>query len=134
MTDQAEYSPPEPDTPITSYGLRFAADFRAAMIPAELMPALDELEAILDNWLDWNGSAVWENERLDPSALEATQEHVIDRRVRELVSEPTDKPILVVTMSVGSEDRLFILDGHHRAAAAKLRGVNVAAVVVRVTP
>ncbi len=134
MTDQAEYSPPEPDTPITSYGLRFAADFQSVMIPAELMPALDELEAILDNWLDWNGSPVWENERLDPSALGATQEHVIDRRVRELVSEPTDKPILVVTMSVGSEDRLFILDGHHRAAAAKLRGVNVAAVVVRVTP
>ena len=67
----------------------------------------------------------------------ATQAELDFKRLTELVNEPSTKPVLVVKLRRGLGYRdpegsfsYYILDGHHRVASARLRGVNVEAVVV----
>ena len=73
--------------------------------------------------------------KMSPRQLIATQAELDFKRLTELVNEPSTKPVLVVKLPSGWLSPAFaynyyILDGHHRVASARLRGVDVEAVVV----
>lgn len=102
------------------FGFTWDRDFVASSISSSLRDRLDDAEATLDAG-DTTGA-----EMLSPRRLIATQAEVDLARVGALINAPSTKPILVVALL----GRHYIVDGHHRAAAAVLRGVNIAAVVV----
>jgi hypothetical protein len=120
---------------IITFGIDYDHSFAASSIPASLQEQLDEVEVALD-------AAVTADDyptvtRLSPRQLIATQTELDFKRLTELVNEPSTKPVLVVKLPcagvcyegcLGYTD--FILDGHHRVASARLRGVDVEAVVV----
>jgi hypothetical protein len=120
---------------ITTFGIEYDHNFAASSIPASLREQLDEVEVALD-------AAVTADDyptatKLSPRDLVATQEGLDFKRLTELVNEPSAKPVLVVklprrgwTWPGGQQHDYYILDGHHRVASARLRGVDVEAVVV----
>jgi hypothetical protein len=120
---------------IATFGIDYDHSFVASSIPASLQEQLDEIEVALD-------AAVTADDypttvKLGPRQLVATQAELDFKRFTELVNEPSTKPVLVVKLpcaGVCYEGCLgythFILDGHHRVASARLRGVDVEAVVV----
>jgi len=120
---------------ITTFGIEYDHSFVASSIPASLQEQLDEVEVALD-------AAVTADDypttvKLGPRQLIATQVELDFKRLTELVNEPSTKPVLVVRLCKGSGYRdpegghsYYILDGHHRVASARLRGVDVEAVVV----
>ena len=119
---------------ITTFGIEWDKHFVASSIPKSLQEQIDEVEAALA--ASTPGSYP-ESEALSPTLLIATQAELDFKRLTELVNEPSDKPVLVVelprrgwTWPGGQQHDYFILDGHHRVASARLRGVKVRAVVV----
>jgi hypothetical protein len=117
---------------ITTFGIEYDRSFAASSIPASLQEQLDEVESALEYETRWPASI-----RLSPRDLIATQAELDFKRLTELVNEPSTKPVLVVklprrgwTWPGGQQHDYFILDGHHRVASARLRGVDVEAVVV----
>jgi hypothetical protein len=120
---------------ITTFGIEYDHGFVASSISASLQEQLDEVEVALD-------AAVTADDyptvmKLGPRQLIATQAELDFKRLTELVNEPSTKPVLVVRLprSVwkwpgGVQHNYYILDGHHRVASARLRGVDVEAVVV----
>lgn len=117
---------------ITTFGIEYDRSFAASSIPASLQEQLDEVESALEYETRWPASI-----RLSPRDLIATQAELDFKRLTELVNEPSAKPVLVVklprrgwTWPGGQQHDYFILDGHHRVASARLRGVDVEAVVV----
>lgn len=115
---------------ITTFGIEYDRSFAASSIPASLQEQLDEVESALEYETRWPASI-----RLSPRDLIATQAELDFKRLTELVNEPSAKPVLVVKLPSGWLSPAFaynyyILDGHHRVASARLRGVDVEAVVV----
>lgn len=115
---------------ITTFGIEYNHGFVASSIPASLQEQLDEVEAALEHETLWPASI-----KMSPHKLIATQAELDFKRLTELVNEPSTKPVLVVKLSSGWLSPAFaynyyILDGHHRVASARLRGVDVEAVVV----
>ncbi len=115
---------------ITTFGIEYDRSFAASSIPASLQEQLDEVESALEYETRWPASI-----RLSPRDLIATQAELDFKRLTELVNEPSTKPVLVVKLPSGWRSPAFaynyyILDGHHRVASARLRGVDVEAVVV----
>lgn len=120
---------------ITTFGIEYDHSFAASSIPATLQEQLDEVEVALD-------AAVTADDyptatKLSPRQLVATQAELDFKRLTELVNEPSTKPVLVVKLRKGLGYRdpeggfsYYILDGHHRVASARLRGVDVDAMVV----
>jgi len=120
---------------ILTFGIDIDPNFIASSIPASLQEQLDEAEVALD-------AAVTADDypatmKLSPRQLVATQAELDFKRLTELVNEPSTKPVLVVKLPCAgvcfegcSGYTHFILDGHHRVASARLRGVDVEAVVV----
>lgn len=118
---------------IATFGIDYDHSFVASSIPASLQEQLDEIEVALD-------AAVTADDypttvKLGPRQLVATQAELDFKRFTELVNEPSTKPVLVVKLPSGwlspaFAHNYYILDGHHRVASAKLRGVDVEAVVV----
>lgn len=120
---------------ITTFGIDYDHSFVASSIPASLQEQLDEVEVALDAAVtaDDYPTAV----KLSPRQLIATQAELDFKRLTELVNEPSTKPVLVVRLPSGVwawpggiPHKYYILDGHHRVASARLRGVDVEAVVV----
>ena len=91
---------------ITNFGIQCDDRFVASSIPKALQEQIDEAEAALEVSTPGNYP---ESEELNPALLIATQAELDFKRLTELVN---------------------ILDGHHRVVSAKLRGVQVKAVVV----
>ena len=118
---------------ITNFGIQWDDRFVASSIPKALQEQIDEAEAALEVSTPGNYP---ESEELNPALLIATQAELDFKRLTELVNEPSDKPVLVVRVPrtrkfpCASFSAFYILDGHHRVASAKLRGVLVKAVVV----
>ena len=117
---------------ITAFGIDYDHSFVASSIPESLREQLDEVESALEYETMWPTSV-----KLSPRQLVATQAELDFKRLTELVNEPSTKPVLVVKLRRGLGYRdpeggysYFILDGHHRVASARLRGVDVEAVVV----
>lgn len=117
---------------ITTFGIDYDHSFAASSIPESLREQLDDAEAALEDKTAWPASV-----KLSPHRLVATQIELDFKRLTELVNEPSTKPVLVVklprrgwTWPGGQQHDYFILDGHHRVASARLRGVDVEAVVV----
>jgi hypothetical protein len=115
---------------ITAFGIDYDHSFVASSMP--LREQLDEAEACLEHETMWPASV-----KLSPRQLIATQAELDFKRLTELVNEPSTKPVLVVRLPsgvwawpVGIPHKYFILDGHHRVVSARLRGVDVEAVVV----
>lgn len=127
---------------ITTFGIDYDHSFAASSIPGALREEIDEAESALECADDYpNASAGYliahPTAKLSPRQLVATQAELDFKRLTELVNEPSAKPVLVVKLpcaGVCYEGCLgythFILDGHHRVASARLRGVDVEAVVV----
>lgn len=119
---------------ITNFDIQWDDRFVAASIPKALQEQIDEVEAALEVSTPGNYP---ESEELNPALLIATQAELDFKRLTELVNEPSDKQVLVVRLASGQDSRtqkfrhdLYILDGHHRVASAKLRGMPMKAVVV----
>ena len=112
---------------ITNFGIQWDDRFVASLIPKAMQEQIDEAEATLEASTPGNYP---ESELLNPAMLIATQAELDFKRLTELVNEPSDKPVLVMKLKLMFETYLFILDGHHRVVSAKLRGVQVKAVVV----
>jgi len=112
---------------ITNFGIPWDDRFVASSIPKALQEQIDEAEAALEASTPGNYP---ESEDLNPASLIATQAELDFKRLTELVNEPSDKPVLVMKLKLMFETYLYILDGHHRVVSAKLRGVQVKAVVV----
>ena len=119
---------------ITNFGIQCDDRFVASSIPKALQEQIDEAEAALEVSTPGNYP---ESEELNPALLIATQAELDFKRLTELVNEPSDKPVLVVRLPSGMwawpggiPRNCYILDGHHRVVSAKLRGVQVKAVVV----
>jgi len=121
---------------ITNFGIPWDDRFVASSIPKALQEQIDEAEAALEASTPGNYP---ESEDLNPASLIATQAELDFKRLTELVNEPSDKPVLVVRLPHRAWIKgepvyfgcdLYILDGHHRVASAKIRGVKVQAVVV----
>jgi len=115
---------------ITTFGIDYDRSFVASSIPESLREQLDEAESALEYETIWPASV-----KLSPRQLIATQAELDFKRLTELVNEPSTKPVLVVKLPSGWLSPAFaynyyILDGHHRVASARLRGVDVEAVVV----
>lgn len=117
---------------IITFGIDYDHSFAASSIPESLREQLDDAESALEDETAWPASV-----KLSPRQLIATQAELDFKRLTELVNEPSAKPVLVVKLRKGShlQDRdnpspYYILDGHHRVASARLRGVDVEAVVV----
>lgn len=117
---------------IITFGIDYDHSFAASSIPESLREQLDDAEAALEDKTAWPASV-----KLSPHRLVATQIELDFKRLTELVNEPSTKPVLVVklprrgwTWPGGQQHDYFILDGHHRVASARLRGVDVEAVVV----
>lgn len=115
---------------ITTFGIEYDHSFAASSIPASLQEQLDEVESALECDTLWPASI-----KMSPHKLIATQVELDFKRLTGLVNEPSAKPVLVVKLSSGWLSPAFaynyyILDGHHRVASARLRGVDVEAVVV----
>lgn len=120
---------------ITTFGIEYDHGFVASSIPASLQEHLDEVEVALN-------AAVTADDyptvvKLSPRDLVATQAELDFKRLTELVNEPSTKPVLVVRLPCAGVCYAgclgythYILDGHHRVASARLRGVDVEAVVV----
>ena len=106
---------------ITNFGIQCDDRFVASSIPKALQEQIDEAEAALEVSTPGNYP---ESEELNPALPELDF-----KRLTELVNEPSDKPVLVVRLP-GYRYVAYILDGHHRVVSAKLRGVQVKAVVV----
>lgn len=112
---------------ITNFGIQWDDRFVASSIPKSLQEQIDEAEATLEVSTPGNYP---ESESLNPAMLIATQAELDFKRLTELVNEPSDKPVLVMKLKLMFETYFYILDGHHRVVSAKLRGVQVKAVVV----
>ena len=119
---------------ITNFGIQWDDRFVTSSIPKALQEQIDEAEAALEASAPGNYP---ESELLNPAVLIATQAELDFKRLTELVNEPSDKPVLVVRLPSGMwawpggiPCNCYILDGHHRVVSAKLRGVQVKAVVV----
>lgn len=117
---------------ITTFGIDYDHSFAASSIPESLREQLDDAESALEDETAWPASV-----KLSPRQLVATQAELDFKRLTELVNEPSTKPVLVVKLRKGLGYRdpeggysYYILDGHHRVASARLRGVDVEAVVV----
>ncbi len=115
---------------ITTFGINYDHSFAASSIPESLREQLDDAESALEDETAWPASV-----KLSPRQLVATQAELDFKRLTELVNEPSTKPVLVVKLPSGWLSPAFaynyyILDGHHRVASARLRGVDVEAVVV----
>ena len=117
---------------ITAFGIDYDHSFAASSIPESLREQLDEAESALEYETMWPASV-----KLSPRQLIATQAELDFKRLTELVNEPSTKPVLVVKLPSGMwmwpcgiPHKYYILDGHHRVASARLRGVDVEAVVV----
>ena len=117
---------------IITFGIDYDHSFAASSIPESLREQLDDAESALEDETAWPASV-----KLSPRQLVATQAELDFKRLTELVNEPSAKPVLVVKLRKGLGYRdpeggysYFILDGHHRVASARLRGVDVEAVVV----
>lgn len=117
---------------ITAFGIDYDHSFVASSIPESLREQLDDAESALEDETAWPASV-----KLSPRQLVATQAELDFKRLTELVNEPSAKPVLVVKLRKGLGYRdpeggysYYILDGHHRVASARLRGVDVEAVVV----
>ena len=117
---------------IIAFGIDYDHSFVASSIPESLREQLDDAEAALEDKTAWPASV-----KLSPRQLVATQAELDFKRLTELVNEPSAKPVLVVklpsgmwTWPGGIPHKYYILDGHHRVASARLRGVDVEAVVV----
>ena len=117
---------------ITTFGIDYDHSFAASSIPESLREQLDEAESALEYETMWPASV-----KLSPRQLVATQAELDFKRLTELVNEPSTKPVLVVRLPSGVwawpggiPHKYYILDGHHRVASARLRGVDVEAVVV----
>lgn len=127
---------------ITTFGIDYDHNFVASSIPESLREQLDEAESALECADDYpNASAGYlvahPPTKLSPRQLVATQAELDFKRLTELVNEPSAKPVLVVRLPSGVwawpggiPHKYYILDGHHRVASARLRGVDVEAVVV----
>ena len=115
---------------IITFGIDYDHSFAASSIPESLREQLDDAESALEDKTAWPASV-----KLSPHRLVATQIELDFKRLTELVNEPSTKPVLVVKLPSGWLSPAFaynyyILDGHHRVASARLRGVDVEAVVV----
>lgn len=110
---------------ITTFGINYDHSFAASSIPESLRERLDDAEAALEDKTAWPASV-----KLSPHRLVATQIELDFKRLTELVNEPSTKPVLVVKLPSAFAYNYYILDGHHRVASARLRGVDVEAVVV----
>lgn len=115
---------------ITTFGIEYNHGFAASSIPESLREQLDDAESALEDETAWPASV-----KLSPRQLVATQAELDFKRLTELVNEPSMKPVLVVRLPSGWVSPAFafnyyILDGHHRVASARLRGVDVEAVVL----
>jgi hypothetical protein len=117
---------------ITTFGIDYDHSFAASSIPGPLREQLDGVESALEYETMWPASV-----KLSPRQLVATQVELDFKRLTELVNEPSAKPVLVVRLPSGMwawpggiPHKYYILDGHHRVASARLRGVDVEAVVV----
>lgn len=115
---------------IITFGIDYDHSFAASSIPESLREQLDDAESALEDETAWPASV-----KLSPRQLIATQAELDFKRLTELVNEPSAKPVLVVKLPSGWLSPAFaynyyILDGHHRVASARLRGVDVEAVVV----
>ena len=117
---------------ITIFGIDYDHSFAASSIPESLREQLDEAESALEYETMWPASV-----KLSPRQLVATQAELDFKRLTELVNEPSTKPVLVVRICKGLGYRDpeggyldYILAGPHRVASARLRGVDVEAVVV----
>jgi hypothetical protein len=117
---------------IITFGIDYDHSFAASSIPESLREQLDDAESALEDETAWPASV-----KLSPRQLVATQAELDFKRLTELVNEPSTKPVLVVKLRKGLGYRdpeggysYYILDGHHRVASARLRGVDVEAVVV----
>ena len=126
---------------ITTFGIEYDHSFAASSIPASLQEQLDEVESAMGAADDFPnafaGLVLGKRTTMPPRDLVATQAELDFKRLTELVNEPSTKPVLVVklprrgwTWPGGIQHDYFILDGHHRVASARLRGVDVEAVVV----
>ena len=124
---------------ITTFGIVYDHSFVASSIPASLQEQLDEVESAMGAADDFPnafaGLVLGKRTTMPPRDLVATQAELDFKRLTELVNEPSTKPVLVVKLSSGWLSpafayNYFILDGHHRVASARLRGVDVEAVVV----
>lgn len=121
---------------ITNFGIQWDDRFVASSIPKALQEQIDEAEATLVASTPGNYP---DSEELNPALLIASQAELDFKRLIELVNEPSDKPILALKLthkvringkSISFGHDIYILDGHHRVASAKHRGVLVKAVVV----
>ena len=116
---------------IITFGIDYDHSFAASSIPESLREQLDDAESALEDETAWPASV-----KLSPRQLVATQAELDFKRLTELVNEPSTKPVLVVRLlrdcglGPGNGHGLYILDGHHRVASARLRGVDVEAVVL----
>ena len=121
---------------IIAFGIDYDHSLVASSIPESLREQLDEAESALEYETMWPASV-----KLSPRQLVATQAELDFKRLTELVNEPSTKPVLVVKLHKGfgmpvcgyrglDGYSYYILDGHHRVASARLRGVDVEAVVV----
>ena len=117
---------------IITFGIDYDHSFAASSIPESLREQLDDAESALEDETAWPASV-----KLSPRQLVATQAELDFKRLTELVNKPSAKPVLVVRLPSGVwawpggiPHKYFILDGHHRVASARLRGVDVEAVVV----
>lgn len=105
---------------ITNFGIQWDDRFVASSIPKSLRELIDEAEAALEASTPGNYP---ESEDLNPASLIATQAELDFKRL-------TEQPVLVMKLKLMFETYFYILDGHHRVVSAKLRGVQVKAVVV----
>ena len=126
---------------ITTFGIVYDHSFVASSIPASLQEQLDEVESAMGAADDFPnafaGLVLGKRTTMSPRDLVATQADLDFKRLTELVNEPSTKPVLVVKLCKGLGYRdpeggfsYYILDGHHRVASARLRGVDVEAVMV----
>ena len=127
---------------ITAFGIDYDHSFVASSIPESLREQLDEAESALEGADKYPSATtgylvVHPPTKLSPCQFVATQAELDFKRLTELVNEPSTKPVLVVRLPSGVwawpggiPHKYFILDGHHRVASARLRGVDVEAVVV----
>lgn len=91
---------------IITFGIDYDHSFAASSIPESLREQLDDAESALEDETAWPASV-----KLSPRQLVATQAELDFKRP-------------------GNGHGLYILDGHHRVASARLRGVDVEAVVL----
>jgi hypothetical protein len=127
---------------ITAFGIDYDHSLVASSISGPLREQLDEAESALECADEYpNASTGYlvahPPTKLSPRQLVATQVELDFKRLTELVNEPSAKPVLVVRLPSGMwawpggiPHKYYILDGHHRVASAKLRGVDVEVVVV----